>query len=218
VFVTVTPTQHVFVPTLTPPPTETPGPTETATPEPAPLDFSGKGDKTLDISSWPHTPGLIFYEGGANTGYFAIVPYGNNQMMPAICNVNSKISYKGVCPINLNGEYSARLLIKATGDWRIKVNPFSHVKTVSVPGSVEGEGNDVFVLTGGVPEAATIMTKTENQGPVFSLVPYKADGTKMISLVNSGDPAYHGTVKVPKEASLIEVSSAGKWSIAISGK
>ena len=197
-------------------PTNTPLPSATSTPEPAPLDFSGTGDTSLDVSAWPQQPGVIFYEGQSNKGYFALVPYDeNNQPMSAICTINSFDPYKGACLFNANGQYATRLDTKTTGKWTLKISPLSQARTLSLPGTIEDSDNDLIVLTGGVPNLATIKGNAEKQ--LFILVPYKADGSRMISLVNTND-AYQDTVSIRSGTAIIEVIATGSWSITITAK
>ena len=213
----VTPSAIPATDTATAPaPTDTPLPAETSTPEPTPLDFSGMGDTSLDVSAWPQQPGVIFYEGQSNKGYFALVPYDeNNQPMSAICNVNSFDPYKGACLFNADGKYAIRLDTKTTGKWTLKISPLSQARTLSVPGTITGNGNDLIVLTGGVPNLATISANAEKQ--LFVLIPYKADGSRMISLVNTSDP-YQDTVSIRSGTAIIEVMATGSWTITITGK
>lgn len=213
---------NINLPTITPsqiPLTQTPtanAPTPTYTPEPAPLNFSGTGDSSMDVSAWPHQAGVIFYEGHSNKGYFALVPYDkNDKPMASICTVNSFDPYQGACLFNSDGQYATRLETKTTGKWMIKISPLSQARTLSVPGSIQGEGNDLIVLTGGIPDLATITGNANSQ--LFILVPYMADGARMISLVNASDP-YQDTVNIRGGTAMIEVMATGSWSIAITSK
>ena len=196
--------------------TKTAIPTLTSIPEPTPLNFSGKGDATLDVSAWPHTFGLISYEGQSNKGFFAIVPYDeNNKSMSSICTVNTFDPYKGACLFNSDGTYATHLEIKTTGNWKIKISSLSQASILTVPGAIEGIGNDVVVLAGGVPNLVTITGNAKKQ--LFILVPYKADGSKMISLINTIDP-YKNTVNIKSETAMIEIVATGSWSIAVASK
>ena len=201
---------------LPPTPTATPVITATSTPEPTPLDFSGEGDTVLDISSWPHLPGVLSYIGQSDNGFFAVVPFGaDGNPMSSICNVNSFDPFKGACLFNADGAYATHLEVKTTGNWIIKINPLTKANALSVPGIFEGNDNDVIVLTGSSPKLATITGNIESQ--LFIFVPYKIDGTKMISLVNTTDP-YQDTVSIDSDTAIIEVMATGSWSVAIADK
>jgi hypothetical protein len=215
---TILPAETPNIPTITPLPipSEKVVPTLTNTPEPTPLDFSGKGDTTMDVSSWPHQPGVISYEGQSNKGFFAIVPYDENgNPMSSICTVNSFDLYKGACLFNSDGQFATRLETKTTGNWAIKISPLSQARTLLIPGIIEGDGNDVILLSSGIPDQATITGNAGKQ--FFSLIPYKADGSRMISLVNTTD-SYQDTVSIKSDTAIIEVMATGSWSITITGK
>jgi hypothetical protein len=197
-------------------PTNIPPPTTTSTPEPTPLNFSGTGDSSMDVSSWPHQPGVISYSGQSGKGFFAIVPYDEKgSPMSSICTVNTFDPYKGSCLFNADGQYATRLETKTTGNWVIKINPLSQARTLLVPGSIEGNGNEVIVLSGGIPVQAAITGNKEKQ--LFSLIPYTADGKRMISLVNTTD-SYQDTVSIHGNTAILEVLATGSWSIAITSK
>jgi hypothetical protein len=198
-------------PTSTPKPTNTPEPTATLTPPPVPVTFTGSGDSIVDISAWPATPGLIIVEGNAGGVYFGVIPYDKDgNRMSSI--VNKTDVYKGICPFNFDGQYVTRLEIKATGSWTINIVPLSQARTLSVPGKIEGSGDDVIVLTGATPDIAAITGNSS--GVYFGVIPYSADAHRMSSMVNETD-VYQGTVIVPRDTAILEFRAEGNWSIDI---
>ena len=216
-------------PTATPEPTDTPAPTATpeptntpmatatatATPEPPatpePLVLSGSGDSIVDVER-PDTPALIHITGNDAGQHFAVMSYDSEgERIELLVNVTDP--YDGICPLDfMSGEHTTRLEISATGEWRVEILPLTAARTLTVPGSIEGEGDDVLWLVGATPDLATIVGNAG--GHYFGAWAY-GDGRDM--LVNTTDP-YEGTVILSSDATLLALQATGAWNVTVTGK
>lgn len=198
-------------PTNTPRPTNTPTPvppTPTPTPVPTPIVYTGSGDNVIEIQKPgdPNGPALLYIRGNAASRYFGVESYdaAGNQVDLL---VNTTDVYEGVVPLDfLDDEQTTRLQISAVGEWYIEVRPLSMARRVTVPGTISGSGDDVFIIDG-TPDIAHIVGNAE--GRYFGVVAY---GDRYQLLVNETDP-YDGRVIVASSAIIIEVMATGGWEI-----
>jgi len=196
-------------------PTETiPPPTEIPTTQPAtlsePIVITGNGDRVVDVQKGIE-PAIIQITGNAGGRYFGVTNYGSdNQQIDLL--VNTTDVYDGFRPLDFyDDDHTTRLQIEAVGDWKIEILPLLAARVLSVPGNIQGSGDDVFLLTGANPDLANI---TGNSGGrYFGVFSYGLSGGDL--LVNTTDP-YDGTVIVDRDSLVIEVQAIGTWSIDIS--
>ena len=207
----VIPTEAPAEPTEPPPtkiPTETPIP-PTATPEPEPIIFEGTGDTVLDVDK-PDVPMLVHVTGNECSGHFAVIPYDIDRNSSL---VNTTDLYNGVVPLDFGGEWTKRFEVLSSCDWKIEILPLSTARLLDVPGTIEGTGDEVFLLTGETPDVAYISGNACSGH--FAVIPY--DINRQSSLVNTTDP-YEGIVLVDADARVLEVMSTCSWTIEISTK
>jgi hypothetical protein len=203
-------------PTATPKPTNTPEPTETPTPVPEPVTLTGTGDYVVD-SGWPCDPALVHVAGNAGGRYFAVESYdANNELVDLLVNVTEP--YEGYQPLNWRtGECAVRFQVKAIGDWTIRILPIVPgihevaERWIEVPGTREGEGDDVIFLRG-KPSTATI---SGNEGARYFAVVAWGDWADLV--VNTTDP-YKGTVMLDKSTVALEIKATGAWSVEVTGQ
>jgi hypothetical protein len=204
-------------PTNTPAPSPTPRPTNTptpipptATPEPppAPLVYSGSGANVIDIQK-PGDPDdavLAYVRGNAASGYFGVKSYDDAGEQVDLL-VNTTDPYEGIVLLDLrDGQLTTRLEITADGDWYIEIRPLSSARRVSAPGTINGNGDEVFILDGD-PDVAHIAGNAD--GNYFGVWAY---GDSSDLLVNETDP-FDGRVIVSRDAILFEVTAVGGWEI-----
>jgi hypothetical protein len=204
-------------PTNTPRPTNTPLPTATLTPIPTPIVLTGSGDMVVDVQKWG---GLaiahITHSGGGN---FAVWNYGaNNEKIDLL--VNTIGSYDGTRPLDfLPSQQTARFQIEGSGQWEIDILPLQEVRKLALPGSVQGNGDDVLLLYGDTRPDVIAADGSQAKGN-FAVWAY---GNRRDLLVNEIAP-YSGTVLVDHdlltdEGFLILVIEAdGQWSIDVKTK
>jgi hypothetical protein len=202
-------------PTDTPEPTNSARPTETPTPYPEYQSYRGTGDSVIDID--PYTgPAAVHVVGNSSGAHFAVKSYGpGNEEIDLL--VNTTEPYDGSCPINLlSGEEVRRLQVTATGDWRIEVNPltasmYALQYHMEVPGTEEGDGDDVIVLTGQTPDLAEISgNEAANH---FAVRAYSIDeGVEL--LVNTTEP-YDGMSLLDPSTVLLVVIASDSWRIEV---
>lgn len=76
--------------------------------------------------------------------------------------VNTTDPYDGIVPLDfMADEHAARFEVKAHGDWTIEILPLSTARVLVVPGSIDGKGDDVILLTGSKPDTAIIKGNDE---------------------------------------------------------
>lgn len=207
----------ILEPTNTPKPTNTPSPTKTSRPTntplpptttPEPIYISGSGDSIVDVNNNFYYA-IIHIKGNAASRFFAVSNYGADGELIDLL-VNETDPYDGVRPLDfLEGEHTTRFEVQAVGEWEIEILPISSARTLKVPGTIQGTGDDVIVLTGENPDIANI--KGNAEGRFFAVTSY---GVGVDLLVNTTDP-YDGTVLVNPDASILEVNATGEWSIEI---
>lgn len=186
-------------------------PIEEVEPEPEPIILTGSGDSIVDIDK-PKLPMVVHITGNAADRHFAVKNYDNTGESIDLL-VNTTEPYDGIIPLDfMTDEWTSRFEITATGDWTIEVLPLSSIRVLSIPGKIEGNGDEVFVLTGGVPDLGII---SGNSGSNHFAVKSYNGGRDL--LVNTTDP-YEGTVMMDSGTILIEVIAVGSWTIEITTK
>lgn len=209
---TLTPTPeptNTPAPTATPQPTSTPTPEPTATPAPQPVVYSGTGTNVIDIQKPgdPDAAVLVYIRGNAGSRYFGVESYDDAGEQVDLL-VNTTDPYEGVVLMDIgNDDQTTRLQITAEGEWFIELRPLNTARRVSVPGTIEGTGDDVFIVDGD-PDVAQISGNAD--GRYFGVWAY---GDRGHLLVNTTDP-YDGRVIVARDIVLVEVKAVGGWRIA----
>lgn len=201
---------YTATPTQTPIPTSTPIPTATNTPIPQPKSYTGTGDTIIDID-WDG-PGYIHakYAGGSN---FAIINYGpNNEYIDLL--VNTIGNYEGNVPLNfLDSEDTKRLEVKASGTWEITIYPLALLAGYTLPVTISGTGDDVFIL---FDRNGDIIKADNSQGSSnFAVWAYSPQGRELV--FNEISP-YTGSALLPSGTMLMVVKAEGNWTLEISTK
>jgi len=200
-------------PTNTPRPTNTPSPTPTFTPTPAPIVLKGSGDSVVDVDKWDGPALLkIKYRGYGN---FVIWNYGANGEKIDLL-VNTIGNYEGTRPLDfLDGEFTRRLQIEAAGKWEIQILPLREVRQEKIPGTIEGQGDDVVYIAGnGTPDLLKVdASKAKGNFAVWGY------GASRDLLVNEIAP-YTGTTVIPSDVPvsgkmLLVIEAEGPWSLQI---
>jgi hypothetical protein len=172
------------------------------------------GDSIVDVEQ-DVGPALVHIVGNAGARHFAVINYdSNNERIDLL--VNTTDPYDGYRPLDfLDSEQTARFEMKASGEWKIEIIPLAPLPEMEehimeVPGTYEGNGDNVIFLVGGTPDLAAI---SGNQGAHhFAVKSYSAEGRDL--LVNTTDP-YNGTVMLDHDATALEVKASGPWTIEV---
>lgn len=208
-------TQTAAAPTSTftpPPPTNTPKPTITFTPAPQPIILKGSGDSVVDISKWQGV-GLLkaIYNSGSN---FIVSNYDKNGSH-INTTINAIGSYSGTQLIDVFDEdHTARLEIKASGPWEIDILPLSSIRHVSIPGVIQGVGDDVIFFDGNSPDLLKADASQANSNFIVHAI--ATDGSYDTAF-NEIAP-YVGTAILNNTTRIIEVTAEGPWSIEVTTK
>lgn len=173
---------------------------------------SGTGDDVVEISKPSDgLPALLMVSGNREGRHFAVIARDESgSRLGAL--VNTTEPYIGIVPIDLPPTSSSSLLeVSATGSWQIQIYPIGAAQQVTVPGTFEGEGDNVLWIEGD-PSRATIQGNADSRH--FAVIAYDGNGTPLGAQVNTTDP-YAGTVIIPGQTLLLQVSAVGSWSIDI---
>jgi len=199
-------------PTQTPTlePTSEPTATLVPTPVPEPIIINGTGDSIQNIDKWPD-PAIIHIVGNASQRHFAVIPYDSNGNRAGLL-VNTTDYYDGRNLIDFEqDQHTSRLEITSEGEWTIEILPLVSARVLQVPGTIEGNGDDVLLLMGGTPDIANISGNPAARH--FAVFPF-GNGRRFSLMVNTTDP-YEGQVLVDRNAEVLQVNAEGAWSISI---
>ncbi len=173
--------------------------------------LNDSGDSIVDIDK-PNLPMVVHIVGNSSSGYFGVTSYDKEGEYLDLL-VNTTEPYDGIRTLDfLPGEWTFRLEVKSIDTWTIEILPISSLRVLSVPGKIEGQGDEVFKISGGVSDLAKISGNAS--GGYFGIFTYN-DFKDLI--VNETDP-YEGTVMLDSEITFIEVTAVGSWSIEITTK
>lgn len=194
-------------PTFTAEPTPSPEPTATPTPLPEPIIYSGSDSDVIDVEKTdPRGPALVYIRGNAAAVRFAVDALDKNgERLRRL--VNTHEPYEGVVLLDIREDHStARLEIRAEGDWHVEVRPIGSARDVSQGDEINGHSDDVFIVRRSL-EIAQIVGNDESN--TFIVTAY---GDRMTRLVNTQAP-FEGRVIVPPGTELISVEAETYWTI-----
>jgi len=151
----------------------------------------------------------ITYNGGSN---FIVENFGASGERIELL-VNTIGSYEGTRPLDfMANETTTRLQIKASGPWEIRIVPLYQGRTLDVPGTAEGTGDDVLILVGSSPDLLKI--DASNATSNFIIMGY---GDRRDLLVNEIAP-YSGTVMLNEETVILEIVATGPWTVEVTSR
>ena len=188
-----------------------------ASPTHAQTTYSGSGDDVvaIDMPEGEDIPHFADLRGNSEGRHFSVVARTPDRTRVGAL-VNTTEPYEGRVALNTTeGTEVGFLEITATGSWEIEVLSFVHARQVDLPGSIDGSGDDVVILRG---EPSTARIEGNREGRHFSVVPYEGSrGARLGGVVNATEP-YNGTVLLPAETRVLEISAFGAWQIEIDGE
>lgn len=193
-------------PTKTPQPTKTPLPTSTPTQMIPPQVFSGNGDDVITIN--PVGPAIvdIEYSGGSN---FIVQNYDSGGQLIDLL-VNTIGSYSGRIEMDfIVGQDTSMIQVQASGPWSITITPYQDapLEMISVPGTYQGNGDNILYLIGDASIA-----EFEASGDSNFIVWSAGDSKELI--VNEIAP-YSGTVIIPGAPILLIIRAEGNWTVSL---
>ena len=174
--------------------------------------YSGSGDDVVEISKPKKgVPALLVISGNRDSSHFAVIARdASGNRVGAL--VNTTDPYKGIVPVDLPPRTETKLLeIKASGSWRIKLYSIGAAQRVKVPGTFEGEDDNVLWVEGN-PSRAKINGNSASSH--FAVIAYDKHGNRLGAQVNTTDP-YSGTVIIPSKTLLLQVTAVGDWSVEL---
>ncbi|MCB0098257.1 MAG: hypothetical protein KDE50_25100 [Caldilineaceae bacterium] len=199
-----------LLPTDTSTPTSEPTATPIPTATPEPIVIKGTGDSIQDFSKWLG-PAIVHVVGNPSQRHFAVIPYDSNGNRTNSI-VNTTDYYDGTNLLDFEqNEQTTRLEIKSEGDWAIEILPLANARTIEIPGTIEGNGDEVLLLIGNSPDIANISGNASARH--FAVITY-GNGRRLGSIVNTTEP-YEGQVLIDRRAEVLQVTAEGGWSISI---
>lgn len=174
--------------------------------------YSGNGDDVVRIEKpSADRPALLVIQGNQQGRHFAVIGYTASRERTGVL-VNTTDPYSGIVPLDLPPtENTALLEVSATGPWSIDVYPIGAAQQVEVPGSFDGEGDRVLWIDG---EPSTADISGNRAGRHFAVIAYGRYGNGQGVLVNTTN-SYDGTVLLPRDVLLLEVTGTGSWTIRL---
>ncbi|MBV6466758.1 MAG: hypothetical protein PGMFKBFP_02082 [Anaerolineales bacterium] len=174
----------------------------------APIILTGSGDSITDFEN-PFEFAIVHITGNTSSRFFAVKSYGNDGRMNDLL-VNTTDPYDGIRLLDFGrGEHSTRFEVSAADGWSIEILPLSSARLLTIPGIIEGKGDEVILIKGAIPYLAKI--KGNANGRFFAVKSY---GKYSDLLVNTTDP-YEGTVKISSDVFVLEILASDYWSIEI---
>jgi hypothetical protein len=182
--------------------------TTTTKPPIAPVSYQGRGAAVLDVKL--DAGQLVMDATHAGRSNFIVKPIAPDGK-------------SGSSLINEIGNYGGRILIadptkvvaleiKADGAWTFTFDGVGALRVAKVGETYVSEGDDVLLVepaSKGLTRAA--FTATDSN---FIVRPYNAQGRSLSSIVNEIAP-WQGTVVVPAESRLLQVTATGRWTMAL---
>ena len=204
----VSPATSTVEPTSTVQPTLTAPPSPTATPAREPIVHAGRGDSIFYPQKWIGPAVVrIGYDGA---GPLVVWTQDDNAEREDML-VTVAGPYHGSSVIDVLG--SQRILrfeVRTADAWTIEVRPLSAALHLTIPGAIQGTGDDVVVLDGAfAPDLLTVDASTSIGD--FSVFAYGAQGDQVIGAV----APYAGTVSIRRDTTVLAVKSSGPWRLEI---
>jgi hypothetical protein len=210
------------MPSPTPTPTRIPRPIDpyqlTAIPAgtniPEPIYLSGEGDSVVKIEKWIGSAIATISYAGETTpspmgGFFLVQNYdtsGNSLYLY----ITAHDPYQGTVDIDFRGEQTASFKVDARGQWEIIVYPITYVRTVQIPGTFSGYGDDVIFIHGGIPDKIRVDAPTiDDFISIWALTNTGMEGLCAVST------PYRDAGVIDESTTILTVSTGGSWTIEI---
>jgi hypothetical protein len=164
----------------------------------------------------PDTPGLVHIIGPAVRDNIVVYNYDSSGERIDLL-VNTIGAYDGYKALDFfDGQDTSRFQVQAGGPWSIEIIPLRQAqseRSLTVPGTYEGTGDDVVFITGAEPDIGTFKSGPEQSN--FIVYSYGSSGRNL--LVNEISP-YEGVVIVPRGPFIITVQAVGPWTMDLSSR
>jgi hypothetical protein len=205
---------RTFTPALTntPAATETPIPTAIPSSTPEPIFLVQSGDAVFNIQKWQGPAILKIKHTGARNFVVRNYPDQGNVYYDLL--VNTIGAYEGTVPLDFrDGEQTARFEVKADGAWEFNIEPITNARKEQIPGKISGNGDDVIIIEGGIPDLVKVDASQARRNFVVKAV---AKG-KFDLVVNEIAP-YTGTSLLDPSTIVLIINATGPWELEITGQ
>jgi hypothetical protein len=180
----------------------------TATPPREPIAHSGIGDSVFYPQKWIGPAVVrISYDGPGPLTVWTQNDDAEREDMLA----NVVGPYQGNSVIDLFGNQRIlRFEVRTAGAWTIEVLPLSTAMHLSIPGAIQGSGDDVVVFDGPFTPDLLMVDAPLATG-AFTVLSY---GSQRDEVIGTSGP-YSGTVSIPRDTTVLAVKALGPWRLEI---
>ena len=188
--------------------TDTLPPAATITSVPEPIVLTGSGDTSADIHKWDG-PAVLHarYAGNSN---FVIRHYHTNGPGDIHVLISTVGPYEGTVPLDFqSGDQTGRFEIKADGQWELLIQPLETLRNITIPTTIQGMGDDVFVIVGTPNLIKADASQARSHFTIHSF------GNNRESVVFNETAPYAGISLLHPSTSLLIVTAEGPWSLEI---
>jgi hypothetical protein len=166
----------------------------------APQTFTGTGNTRIRIST--RAPAIVHIVTANPAPQFFSVEAQDARGQRTDLLANTRTAYDGFRPINLlQTAVTTRLVVDASGEWRIDVSPLS-----SAPTGTQGHGDQVLLLSG-TPTSMTI--DGNDTGGFFAVDAYGSHTMELVA--DSLDPVHTSVRLSPLANRVLVVRADGDW-------
>jgi hypothetical protein len=169
------------------------------------MAFSGDSDELIGFPT-PISDARILTANASGDGNFVIQTI-DGRGREADLLVNTIGAYSGSVLMLPRGTISG-LQITANSPWTIKVQDVTTGPQWNGTTRVAGKGDSVLIIPGGTSASETVKISNSGQG---NFVVYETDSSRKLLVNKAG--SWSGTEPLPSDTVLVEVLSAGAWSI-----
>jgi len=174
-------------------------------PVPDPIVYTGSGDDVIQVEKPEEGPVMLYIEGNEAERHFAVTGFDENDNQTELF-VNTTSYYEG---ITLDPDGTTVLLeINAEGPWTVESRSVRSARSIEVPGSIEGRGDEVLLVEG---ESSLANITGNPDARHFAVIGY----TPFPNLMVNTTDAYEGTVRVDSDTFLLEITAVGNWEIEL---
>lgn len=183
--------------------------------------ISGRGPKTVQVEKWPG-PALIWIRHSGYTPFTLARLDQSGLVLGPLASASGR--YQGALPLDFAGGQTSRLQVETVGGWEMRVTRLAQAHPLPVPGTAEGQGDDVVAvagLEGSLPAATLQVEALRAKGLVITAYgddpQALAEGQPLVVVGTLVDRpgSYQGSVSLPSTTLVLVIQAAGEWRLQV---